>query len=185
LSVKPKKTRQRTSKILVALGIFTILLGILLIGLVAADVRPLSLSVFNSQNGAYSADFSPASATVAPYQAQTFTVTLQFDPTGHQVTYYWTMDGVETPLKGASAFLFYGGGPGSHQIMCKITIDGSQTITCYATLLVSGSAPTPAPLSDQVLSLVPVDPLLRGLFVALGGAFAAFGSIAIMLSRRV
>lgn len=183
--MKPKKTRQ-TAKILVALGIISLFIGIGLIGLVVADVKPLDL--FYSQNSVYAADLSPSSATVAPYQAQTFMVTLKFDPTGHQVTYYWTMDGVSTPLKGASAFLFYSGGPGSHQIMCRLTVDGNQIISCYATLNITGSSvptPTAKPVTDQILDLVPIDPVIRSLFVVLGSVFASFGTLAILLSRRM
>ncbi len=181
--MKPKKTRQ-TATILLVLGVCALILGISLIGLVLGDVKPLTL--FSSQNSVYSVDFTPTSALVAINQSQLFSTTLKFDASTHVIAYLWTVDGNTIPVTGSSCFLFFAT-PGSHQIICIVTVDGTTPIYCYGTLTVTGGstyiAPTATP--NQILNLVPTDPLLKDLMVVVGAAFTAFGSMAILISRRV
>ncbi len=174
-------TTKKTKQILLVSGLISLFLGISLIGLVVADVKPLSL--FYSENNAYAVDLTPISATVGVNQSQLFTTTLKFDGSAHQITYHWLADGNTLPVTGSSMFLFYGS-PGSYPIVCQVTVDGTTTINCYATLIVTGStyvAPSPTPISNQILDLLPTKPLL----VALGAIFSAFGSMAVLISRKV
>jgi hypothetical protein len=174
--------KTKTAKqILLSSGLIALIIGLGLIGLVVADVKPLSL--FYSQNNVYAVDLTPISATVAVNQSQLFSTTLKFDDSSHQISYHWMVDGNTVPLYTSSMCLVYGG-PGSYPIVCQVTVDGTTTINCYATLTVTGGstyiAPTAPPISNQMLDLLPTKPLL----VALGAVFSAFGSMAVLISRK-
>jgi len=185
--LKLKKSKQ-TAKILSVLGLISLILGLSLVSLVVADIKPLDL--FYSQNNLYVADLTPTQATIGPNVAQTFSIIVEsastrtpVDTSSHTVTYAWSEGQTTIPLTG-SAIILFGEAPGTMPIQCIVTVDGTTTINCYATLTVTGTGeaiPESTPLQTQIISLLSVD---RMLFAGLGSMFAAIGSVALVLSRR-
>ncbi len=182
------KTKKLSAKILITIGIISLLSGLGLISMtVYANIQPFGvpLGVFSSQDGRYVVVFTPTQATLAINQSISFTTSLGsgIDANAHVITYSWFVDQNQIPVTSSSCFLFFES-PGIHKVEVEIGIDGIQ-INCVSSLTVTNldgslpsvSNPTPTPIATTALN--PIYSLETGSILSI------FGVISILLSRKL